>query len=284
MWAQRCVLVHPHTSAKLHTGCALGNSALCKEPQPRSEALKTYLQIAVVAGVVLSAIPYKTTTVPAWRIRFTDESGVPFRSLPVNQTWRNYSVEASDHRASGVTDENGYAQFPERSVWSPLVMRVLGPIGSIIGAGAHASFGSSAWIMTSCDVMERGSRLATYYGAVYYSPGSKVKADFMMWSVGMLFAGQDKSIMLFPAAPPGAHCRYNRWLSLDGDGSPTWRRGAVSPHRRAVVFGVRCELTSASRRRFRFLQAAGHQGLQRGRLLPSSFQFDRGSGPLDKWT
>jgi hypothetical protein len=37
--------------------------------------LKKYLQIAVVAGVVLSVIPYKTTTIPAWQIRFTDESG-----------------------------------------------------------------------------------------------------------------------------------------------------------------------------------------------------------------
>lgn len=144
---------------------AHGNSNLCKEPQTRSEALKKYLQVVLAAAVVLSAIPYKTTTVPAWRIRFTDESGAPFRSLPVNQTWRNYSVEASDHHASGITDENGYAQFPERSVWAPLVMRVLGPIGSILGAGAHASFGSSGWIRTSCDLMERGSRLATYYGA-----------------------------------------------------------------------------------------------------------------------
>jgi hypothetical protein len=127
--------------------------------------LKKYIQIAVVAGVVLSAIPYKTIAVPAWRIRFTDESGMPFRSLPVNQTWRNYSVESHDHHASGMTDENGYAQFPVRSVCAPLVMRVLGPIKSILGAGAHAGFGSSGWIMTSCDLMERGSRLATYYGA-----------------------------------------------------------------------------------------------------------------------
>jgi hypothetical protein len=126
--------------------------------------LKKSLQIALVAAVAFSAIPYRTITVPAWRIRFTDESGAPFQSLPVNQTWRNYSVETKDHHASELTDENGYAQFPKRSVWAPLVMRVLGPIGSILGAGVHASFGPSGWIMTSCDLMERGSRLATYYG------------------------------------------------------------------------------------------------------------------------
>lgn len=135
-----------------------------REPRTWSVPLKNYILIAVVAGVVLSEIPYKTITVPAWRIRFTDESGMPFRALPVNQTWRNYSVESSDHHAGGMTDENGYAQFPERSVWAPLVMRVLGPIKNMLGAGAHASFGSSGWIMTSCDLMERGSRLAAYYG------------------------------------------------------------------------------------------------------------------------
>jgi hypothetical protein len=124
-----------------------------------------YLKIALIAGVVVSAVPYKTTTVPAWRIRFTDESGQPFRSLPVQQTWRNYSVEVGDHHATGLTDDGGYAQFPERSVWAPLVLRVLGPIGSILSAGAHASFGSTGWITNSCDLMERGSRLAAYFGS-----------------------------------------------------------------------------------------------------------------------
>jgi hypothetical protein len=84
-------------------------------------------------------------------------------------------------------------------------------------------------------------------GAVYYSPGSKANATFSMWSVGMLFAGQDKSIMLFPGEPPPTHRGDNRRLSLDADGSPTGRRGTVSPHRRAVVSGVRCELSLASR-------------------------------------
>jgi hypothetical protein len=44
-------------------------------------------------------------------------------------------------------------------------------------------------------------------GAVYYSPGSKANASFSMWSVGMLFAGQDKSIMLFRKLPATKVCR-----------------------------------------------------------------------------
>jgi hypothetical protein len=128
-----------------------------------SDTMRTCLRTALVVGVVLSAIPYRTITVPAWRIRFTDEGGTPFRSLPVNQTWRNYSVEAHDHHASGITDEDGYAQFPERSMWAPLVLRAIGPIQSVLRAGAHAGFGSSAWVITPCDLSERGSRLATYW-------------------------------------------------------------------------------------------------------------------------
>jgi hypothetical protein len=39
-------------------------------------------------------------------------------------------------------------------------------------------------------------------------------------------------------------------------------RRVVSPHRRAVVFGVRYELTAASRAPISFPEAAGHPGLQ----------------------
>jgi len=55
-------------------------------------------------------------------------------------------------------------------------------------------------------------------GAVYYRPGAKARAQFLMWSVGMLFAGQDKSIMLFPGEPPtlivGTTDGY-RWTQMD---------------------------------------------------------------------
>ena len=55
-------------------------------------------------------------------------------------------------------------------------------------------------------------------GAVYYSPGSKAKASFSMWSVGMLFAGQDKSIMLFPGEAPAPVVETidgYRWTQMD---------------------------------------------------------------------
>ena len=39
-------------------------------------------------------------------------------------------------------------------------------------------------------------------GAVYYSPGAEAKARFPIWSVGVLSAGQDKSIVFFPGQAP----------------------------------------------------------------------------------
>jgi hypothetical protein len=65
-------------------------------------------------------------------------------------------------------------------------------------------------------------------GAVYYSPGSKANASFSMWSVGMLFAGQDKSIMLFPREPPTPIVETTdgyRWTQMDR------QRGAVELYR-----------------------------------------------------
>jgi hypothetical protein len=65
-------------------------------------------------------------------------------------------------------------------------------------------------------------------GAVYYSPGSKANASFSMWSVGMLFAGQDKSIMLFPGEPPTPIVETTdgyRWTQMDH------QRGAVELYR-----------------------------------------------------
>ena len=93
-------------------------------------------------------------------------------------------------------------------------------------------------------------------GAVYYYPGSKANATFSMWSVGMLFAGQDKSIMLFPREPPTPIVETTdgyRWTQMDH------QRGAVELYRHIDgpwYLGLRCELTLASRARFRFLKAA----------------------------
>ena len=61
-------------------------------------------------------------------------------------------------------------------------------------------------------------------GAVYYWPGAKAKAQFFMWSVGMSFARPRQVDHVVSRRASGTHRRDNRWLSLDADGSSTWRR------------------------------------------------------------
>jgi hypothetical protein len=120
-------------------------------------------QLLLITLVVLCLIPFRTITVPAWRIRFVDEVGKPFSSLPVSETWRNYSVEITDHHADGATDKDGYVEFPEHTLWASLVLRIMGPVRSVLGSGVHASFGRSAWIFSKCGLAMRGSRLPTYW-------------------------------------------------------------------------------------------------------------------------
>jgi hypothetical protein len=117
-----------------------------------------------IALVVLCLIPIRTVTVPPWRLRFVDELGRPFSSLPVGETWRNYSIEVTDHHADGLTNTDGYVEFPEHTLWAPLLLRIVGPVRSVLGSGVHAGFGRSAWIFSKCGLAMRGSRLPTYWG------------------------------------------------------------------------------------------------------------------------
>jgi hypothetical protein len=54
-------------------------------------------------------------------------------------------------------------------------------------------------------------------GAAYYYSGNG-RAQFMLWSVGMLWAGQDKSIVFIPGAPPArvvATTDHYQWTQRD---------------------------------------------------------------------
>lgn len=117
----------------------------------------------VLTVLALALVPTRSTTVPEWRAQFVDVADHPFASLPVSQTWRNYSVEFSAHRADGVTDSEGYVVFPERKLWAPVLFRVLGPLRSVLFV--HAGLGPSAWITARCDLMETGQgKIAAYSG------------------------------------------------------------------------------------------------------------------------
>jgi hypothetical protein len=120
----------------------------------------------VLSLLALTIVPTQSITVPEWRVQFVDVTGKPFASLPVSQTWQNYSVESSAHYADGTTDREGYVAFPERTLWAPVLFRVFGPITSVLfRGGVHAGFGPSSWIVVKCDLLETGpGRVAAYTG------------------------------------------------------------------------------------------------------------------------
>lgn len=114
--------------------------------------------------LIVFLIPYPTTTVPEWRIRYIDTKGRPFVSLPVEQTWQNYSVESSGHTLSKETDRNGYVIFPEHDVWASLLHRIVGPIGNVLSTGIEASFGPSSWLINQCNLGQTEDGDAYYNG------------------------------------------------------------------------------------------------------------------------
>jgi hypothetical protein len=107
--------------------------------------------LSLVALIIL-LVPIRTTTVPEWRIRYVDAKGQPINGLPVRQTWKNYSAELTDNNDIRHTDLTGYVVFPTRVAWSPLLLRLLIPLTSVLNV--HASFGSSSWLIPQCDVMD----------------------------------------------------------------------------------------------------------------------------------
>lgn len=124
--------------------------------------MKNRKTLAAVALVCV--IPFPTTTVPEWKIRYVDKKGRPVPGLPVSQTWQNYSIESQPNYTDGLTDAQGYVVFPEHGSWSPVVIRLVHPILNVLSQGVHAGFGNTSWVQARCDVRATQDTQAVYYG------------------------------------------------------------------------------------------------------------------------
>lgn len=130
--------------------------------------MKVLIAVAVLAAV-LHWIELESVTVPGWRIRFVDARDEPLRGLPVEQYWRNYSVESAD-AASGnygtaVTDDAGFAHFPERRLRASLLRRAVGPLRSVMQGGMHAAFGPQSALYAGCSLVPDSAAQPHYDGA-----------------------------------------------------------------------------------------------------------------------
>jgi len=55
-------------------------------------------------------IPFETTVVPKWKVRVIDETGGPYASTRVRQSWKHYTLEteAGENSETRWTDAEGY--------------------------------------------------------------------------------------------------------------------------------------------------------------------------------
>ena len=99
------------------------------------------LIVVIVSLSILLLYPFKTTLVPEQRVLVVTRDLHPIRNILVRQIWQDYSLETRGHEEDLPTDMNGRVTFPTRTIRTRLLMRIFGPLRSVLGQGVHASFG-----------------------------------------------------------------------------------------------------------------------------------------------
>ena len=132
--------------------------------------------IVLIAASVLSLIPYHTTAAPEWKIQVVNENGIPYQQQLVRQSCRNYSLQTDCEEAESdqLTDENGYAVFPKRTIRLSLLIRVLSFAVNIFhSVGGHTSFGLKVELYSSGPVG---------YPTLEYDPDKSLPEKFILQS------------------------------------------------------------------------------------------------------
>ena len=120
--------------------------------------------ILLVCVLITLLFPFKSTVVPAWKLRVVDESGNPVKGIAILYVWQQYSFEFNGHEERAHTDENGYVSFPERTARASLLQRMFVPIVNVLTTGAHASFGPDGHIMVWGRPDEFMTEIVSYNG------------------------------------------------------------------------------------------------------------------------
>jgi hypothetical protein len=74
--------------------------------------------------VILSLIPFRTTSVPQWEVQVEDINGQPLTNAPVRQEWSHSEMLAASSQTLQ-SDENGMVIFPARYFYAPLLFRLV---------------------------------------------------------------------------------------------------------------------------------------------------------------
>lgn len=107
---------------------------------------KTRLGIVIcalaIALVIALVIPFETTVVPAASVRIVDDGNHPAANILVKQEWKDVTIEDEMHVDFLKTDENGAVNFPNRTVRTFLLKRIINTTWRILTQGPHASIGT----------------------------------------------------------------------------------------------------------------------------------------------
>jgi hypothetical protein len=116
-------------------------------------ALTNRACLAILAAcALLLLLPWRSVTVPAWRVQFVDAGDQPLAGLVIKQSWADFSVEGQEigHEEVAATDPQGFVAFPERALWAPVALRVWGPVRNLLSSFLHASSGRYASLTPLC--------------------------------------------------------------------------------------------------------------------------------------
>ncbi len=113
----------------------------------RRTTVKRAVLIISIIIVIAFFFPFDRTVVPPWRFQVIDERGHPLTNTPVRQIWRHYSAENDEHMEDSITDQNGFGQFPRRTIRVSQFQIIRGTISNFLKYSIHASYGPSSYII-----------------------------------------------------------------------------------------------------------------------------------------
>lgn len=93
------------------------------------------LTAALVLFLVAFLYPFKTTTVPEWKLRVVDDAGEPVGEINVTEHWQHYLLESAGHEEAQTTNQNGRVSFDLRSIRASLAGRLLARISKFARQG-----------------------------------------------------------------------------------------------------------------------------------------------------
>lgn len=88
-----------------------------------------------------SLVPYKTVSIPEWKIQLVDPSGRAVESIEVVQEWEHYNLVGEESETL-ISDQSGIVIFPARTYYAPLLFRILFRSLDVINSIAMLPHGS----------------------------------------------------------------------------------------------------------------------------------------------